>query len=164
LETCAVLELTSCMGFEVIIINLILAIPAYFICRSVFKRLKNDKTRKWTTWLTTIALTPILYVGLIFFWIITESYYPEREFSKEKWKTDEETRYEMTDDLIENEKLIGKTKEQVKELLGQGSVSFDGTVWTYSVGYRPGIIVIDPDVFEVQFKDDKVIKCWTRRT
>ena len=70
----------------------------------------------------------------------------------------------MTDDLVDNEKLIGKTKEEIIELLGQEENNLDSSLWTYYIGYKPSIIGIDPDVLEVEFKDDKVVKCWTRRT
>jgi len=70
----------------------------------------------------------------------------------------------MTDDLVDNEKLIGKTKEEIKELLGQEENNLDASRWTYYIGYKPSIIGIDPDVLEIEFKDDKVVKCWTRRT
>jgi hypothetical protein len=149
---------------DVIIINLILAIPTYFICRLIFRKIKDKGFRQLTTWLVTLALTPVVYVGLILIWFAVASYYPERDFEKEKWRTDIEKRYEMTDDLVDNEKLIGKTKEEIIELLGQEENNLDSSLWTYYIGYKPSIIGIDPDVFEIEFKDDKVIKCWTRRT
>lgn len=152
------------MGFDVIIINLVLAIPTYFICRLVSRRIQDTGTRRLTTWLLTIVLTPIIYVGLIVAWVSFASYYPERDFDKENWRTDIEKRYEMTDDLVDNEKLIGKTKEEVKELLGQENVNFDSTLWTYYIGFKPSILGIDPDVLEIEFKDNKVSKCWTRGT
>jgi amino acid transporter len=152
------------MGIEVIIINLVLAIPTYFICRLIFKRIEDKGARRLTTWSVTIALTPIVYVGLIFVWFAFASYYPERDFDKEKWKADIEKRYEMTDDLVDNGKLIGKTKEEIKELLGQEDVNLDSSRWTYYIGFKPSIIGIDPDVLEIEFKDNKVSNCWTRGT
>ena len=78
-------------------------------------------------WGTTIVMTPFLYVSLIFIWISYISYYPERDFDKEKWNANIETRYEMTDDLIDNGKLIGLTKDDVRQLLGEEEVSFNET-------------------------------------
>ena len=152
------------MGLDVIIINLILSIPTFFLCRLIFRKIKDKGVRQVTTWLTTILLTPIIYVGLIVVWVAYVSYYPERDFDKAKWKTDIEKRYEMTDDLVDNGKLIGKTKEEVKELLGQEDVSLDGSRWTYYIGFKPSLFGIDPDVLEIEFKEDKVSKCWTRET
>jgi hypothetical protein len=111
-----------------------------------------------------IRITPVIYVGLIIGWVSYVSYYPERDFDKEKWRTDIERRYEMTDDLVENGKLIGKTKDEIKELLGQEEVSLDGLRWTYYIGFKPSLFGIDPDVLEIEFKEDKVSKCWIRET
>lgn len=152
------------MGFEVIIINLVLAIPTYFMCRLIFKRIKDNGARRLTASLVTIVLTPVIYVGLILAWFAFATYYPERDFDKEKWETDIEKRYEMADDLVDNGKLIGKTREEIKELLGQEEVNLDSSRWTYYIGFKPSIIGIDPDILEVEFKDDKVSKSWTRGT
>ena len=149
---------------DVIIINLILAVPTYFICRLTFKKIKNNGFRQLTTWLVPLALTPIVYLGLILIWFAVATYYPERTFEKDKWTTDVEKRYEMTDDLVNNKKLIGKTKKEIIELLGQEENNLDSLRWTYYIGYKPSIIGIDPDVLEIEFKDDIVVKCWTRRT
>ena len=91
------------MGLDVIVINLILAIPTFFLCRLIFGKIKDRGTRILTTLSTTFLLTPIVYVGLIVIWVSYVNYYPERDFDKERWKTDIEKRYEMTDDLIDME-------------------------------------------------------------
>ena len=145
-----------------VIENLILAIPIYFICRLVFRSIKNKGVKQLVTLITTIVITPVVYAGLYVAWFAFVTYYPERDFDKEKWKTDIEKRYEMTDDLVDNEKLIGKTKEEIKELLGQEEVSMDSSRWTYYIGFKPGIVEIDPDVLQIEFKNGKVSKCWTQ--
>ncbi len=152
------------MGLVVIIINLVLAIPTLFLCRFIFRKIKDKGIRLLTIGVATFALTPLIYVGLIVAWVVYVSYYPERDFDKEKWKTDIEKRYELTDDLIDSGRLIGKTKEEVKELLGQEDLSFDGSRWTYYIGFKPSLFGIDPDVLEIEFKDGKVSKCRTRGT
>jgi amino acid transporter len=152
------------MGLDVIIINLILAIPTFLLCRLILRRIKDKWKRQLSIWLATLTLTPIIYFGLITGWVSFVSYYPERDFDKTKWETDIERRYEMTDDLVKNRKLIGKTKEEIKELLGQEGVSFDGSRWTYYIGFKPSLFGIDPDVLEIEFKEGKVSKSWTRET
>jgi hypothetical protein len=152
------------MGFDVIIINLILAVPVFFLCRLLFRKIIDDSKRRRLTWITTIVLTPLLYASLIFMLIAVVSYYPKRNFDKDKWRADVETRYEMTDDLVDNQKLIGKTREEVSELLGENGVNPNGLRWTYYIGFKPGLIRIDPDVLEIEFKDDRVSACWTHGT
>jgi outer membrane protein assembly factor BamE (lipoprotein component of BamABCDE complex) len=70
----------------------------------------------------------------------------------------------MTDDLVDNKKLIGKTKEEVIELLGPEEHTVSNSRWTYYIGFKPGIMAIDPDVLEIEFEDGKVVKCWTHGT
>lgn len=109
-------------------------------------------------------MTPVIYIGFIIGWILIASYYPERDFDQVKWQTDIERRYEMTDDLIDNGKLIGKTKNEIKLLLGQEEASFDGSTWTYYIGFKPSLLGIDPDILVIEFENGKVLKCWTRGT
>ena len=151
------------MGTDVIIINLILALPTFFLCKFLSRKIKAERTRQIAIWSATLLFTPIVYVALIVGWISYARYYPERAFDKEVWKTEVETRYELTDDLIDNKKLIGKTKEEIIELLGQEGVSMDSSLWTYYIGFKRGS-GIDPDVLEIEFKNGKVAKCWTRGT
>lgn len=40
------------------------------------------------------------------------------KFEFSKWKTDEHSRYTMVNDIIENDLLLGKSKEEVLQLLG----------------------------------------------
>ncbi len=98
-----------------------------------------------------------MYIAII-------SYYPKKDFDKEKWRVDEEKRYEMTDDLVENNKLIGKNKIGDYRLIGTGKIDTESNRWTYYIGFKPHLLGIDPDVLELEFKDDEVIKCWTRKT
>lgn len=42
----------------------------------------------------------------------------EEQFTKENWKTYSYKRYKMTDEIIENKLIIGKTKQEIIFLLG----------------------------------------------
>jgi hypothetical protein len=152
------------MGFEVIIINLILAIPIFILVRLIFEKIKVRSIRIAVTLISTLVLTLMVYVGIITLWLSVAMYYPKEDFDKDKWKSDVKKRYEMTDDLVNNKKLIGKTKEEIIQLLGQEENIFESDEWTYNVGFRPSMFGIDPDILEIEFKDDKVIKCITRET
>ena len=71
------------LSFEVYIINLIIAVPLFFIIRWIFKRLvKNENLGKLATWISTIILTPIIYSILIVLWITIASYYPKMVFGQ----------------------------------------------------------------------------------
>ena len=93
---------------------------------------------------------------LLFFVYI--NYYPEREFSAETWHVDKEKRYEMTSDLIENRILIGKTKKEISDLLGKDYYTYSADHWVYEIVHVPGLLNIDPDVLDIYFEDDKVVR------
>ena len=108
------------MTHEVPVLILILAIPVYFLTKWILMKLKlgSEKNRKYLAIIPTIILSAFLYVGIIMIWIFSVSYYPKTDFNKQVLIDNKEDRYKMSNDIIKNEKLIGKTKEQVIEILG----------------------------------------------
>jgi hypothetical protein len=146
------------VSIEVYLILLVLVLPTFYFWRWLLKKLiKTDKTRKIATWIATIVATPIIYVGLALLLFFYMTYFPESDFNKEKWFADKEKRYELSDDLIESKILIGKTKEEVRQLLGDELNTDNSNHWNYYLGFRPSLLGIDPDVLDIQFKDGKVV-------
>lgn len=154
------------MSPEVPVIILILAIPVYFLTKWIFKKLKlgNEKNRKYLAIIPTIILSPLLYVGIIMIWIFSVSYYPKTNFKKQEWNENKEERYKMSKDIIKSDILIGKTMEEVIELLGDDFYSYEDNHIVYDLGFVPRLFNIDPDVLEIYFKNGKVIKVEQRNT
>ena len=154
------------MSPEVPVIILILAIPVYFLTKWIFKKLKlgNEKYRKYLAIIPTIILSPLLYVGIIMIWIFSVSYYPKTDFNMQEWNENKEERYKMSNDIIKSDILIGKTKEEVIELLGEDYYSYDESHIAYDLGFVPGLFNIDPDVLDIYFKNGKVIKVGQHET
>ncbi len=154
------------MSPEVPVIILILAVPVYFLTKLIFNRLKlgNEKNRKYLAIIPTVIFSPLLYVGIIMIWVFSVSYYPETDFSKQEWKENKEERYKMSNDIIESEMLIGKTKEEVIELLGDDFYSYDEGHIAYDLGFVPGLFNIDPDVLDIYFENSKVTKVGKHET
>jgi hypothetical protein len=127
------------LDFSIIAINLVIAIPTFFILRWVLRKsIPSDKPlRKVLTWAGTIIFTPAIFFGLILLYVAYSTYYPERDFNELVWRTDKEKRYEMTKDLIKSEILIGKTKEDVQKILGDDFFKYDEEHWAYDVGFVP---------------------------
>ncbi|OZI09685.1 hypothetical protein BWI93_02115 [Siphonobacter sp. BAB-5385] len=67
----------------------------------------------------TIAATPILYVTLVLFFFKAISYTPNLDFEAELWATQTAKRFQMAEDLIDSEILLGKDTTQIKALLGE---------------------------------------------
>ncbi|MEE1943838.1 hypothetical protein VRU48_01885 [Pedobacter sp. KR3-3] len=108
--------------------------------------------------LLTLASTPIIYLALAMLFLFGITSYPNRDFDKEKWKNEPDTRYELTKDLISSQILIGKTKTQVKQLLGhENGNEDDEDLWYYDIGFISSTGNVDPDILELQFKNGRVI-------
>lgn len=146
------------LDFSVYLINLGISIPTFFLLRWTLKKFikTDDSLRQLITWTGTIILTPLIYVGLIVVFVFYVSYYPTKEFNETGWRTEKEKRYEMTKDIIDNDLLIGKTKEEIVKTLGDDYFKYNEDHWGYEVGFVPGLFNIDPDVLDIHFKDDKV--------
>ena len=123
------------MSPEVPIIVLIIAIPTFFILRWILKRfLKDKKTRNWTSFIGTIIIAPILYNGLIIAFFSYLFYEPQFDFEKERWFTDKNSRFEMSDDLVNSRILNGKTKSEIIELIGESENDNSTDIWIYDLG------------------------------
>jgi len=153
------------LSIQVYFILIILGIPTFFVWRWLFKKfIRADKTRKIATWTATIMATPLIYVGLIMLLLFSMSYHPTHNFDREKWLTDKEMRYELSEDIIDSKMLIGKTKTEVRQILGDENNLERSDNWRYYLGLRPGFANIDPDVLDIEFKDGKVIRVGQHET
>lgn len=143
-----------------ILIILFLTAPIYLLSKWLLDNLKlgSKKDRKFFAIIPALIVSPLVYIGIIMIWILSTCYYPKKEFNKEEWKTNIEERYKMTENIIDSRILIGKTKEEVIELLGTDNIKSGKDHILYSIGFVPGIANIDPDVLDIYFKNGRVIK------
>lgn len=153
------------ISIEVYVILAILGVPTFFVWRWLLKKIvKTDNTRKMATWIATVVTTPFIYVGLIILWIFSISYHPTHDFDQDQWFADKESRYELSEDIIDSNMLIGKTKSEVRQLLGDEGNAEESDYWYYYLGLRPGFANIDPDVLTIEFKQGKVIRVGQHET
>lgn len=147
------------VSIEVFFIVLFLGVPTFFIWRWLLKKvIKTNKARKIATWAATLVTAPLIYVGLFMLWVFCTSYYPSRDFEQGKWFADKEKRYELSESIIESNMLIGKTKAEVRQLLGDEGNADGREYWSYYLGFKPGLFNIDPDVLDIEFKDGRVVR------
>jgi hypothetical protein len=142
------------LGHYVMII--ITGIPVFFFWCWVYRRRTSTVKRRTMTWLGTIITAPILYVVLIMTWIMISEYYPNRDFDKMMWQTNKDERYEYTHDLIKSKILLGKTRDQVLNLLGDDADTSQIDELGYDIGFRPELTGIDPSYLIIDFKNGKV--------
>ena len=156
--TAFVLEIPQLFGLSlsVYIILLLIGIPVYFLWRWLFRRwIKGLTAIKPLTWLITFITTPLIYVGIVLLGLGIISYYPARDFNAMDWKTDRNSRYELSENLIKSHLLIGKSKEEVRTLLGKEKNTSLMRTWTYYLGIKPGLGV-DESILKVHFQNNKV--------
>jgi len=73
------------MSKEVYIINLVIGVVTFFILRWTLKKfVKADKLRIGLTWVGTIILTPLIYVGLIAIFFSILFHQPTRDLEKKQ--------------------------------------------------------------------------------
>ncbi|OOQ58372.1 hypothetical protein BC343_11090 [Mucilaginibacter pedocola] len=146
------------MSIEVYVIWAVLNIPFYFIFKNVFrKRIGDKRKRSLLIWACMLAAAPVFYVLLVIGFFAAMAYYPDRDFDREGWNTNKDTRYEYSESLIESRMLIGKTKTEVRRLLGADEGRDNDSSWCYELGFKPGFGNIDPDYMCIKFLNDKVV-------
>lgn len=141
-----------------IISFLITAVFVFVLLYFIFRKYTSvtNPSKSIGYWLSVVVATPVLYFGIICIWLLLSSQYDAKIFNEENWSTNENTRYEYVDDLIENEKLIGLTIAEVKAMLGEEDNIDDSTI-TYYIGYSPKYFLnMDPDWLEAKLVDGKV--------
>lgn len=146
---------------DVLLINILISIPVFI---GLWLLLKKKHHRLSLTFTGTLVITPIVYVLIISAWVFFDSYYPTKSFNQISWKSDPMTRYEMTQDLIQSELLIGKSKTEIESILGEQSSNFEKDHWRYEIGYVPSLLNIDPSMLDIYFVDDIVVKVDERKS
>lgn len=87
---------------------------------------------------------------------VDSTYRFDRKFDEVSWKSDHELRYEMTADIVESGMLLGKTKDEIKALLGNDSYNFADDHWRFYTGFGPFFWNKEPGSLDVIFSNGKV--------
>jgi hypothetical protein len=95
---------------------------------------------------------------------IFSNYHHEKYFSSETWLDKPALRYELSNDMITSEILIGKSKTEIESLLGTHEwLSWDDTKkdhdtnkWNYALGLEPGAFNTEKECLEITFKNNEV--------
>lgn len=132
----------------------------------VFLFIRTIDNRKWLTFLVSVALTPFVYFYAAYPMInIFSDYHHQKYFNSEAWNEKPALRYELSDDMIASEVLIGKTKAEIESLLGthewltwnDSLKAHDSNRWNYALGIEPGAFNIKKECLEIYFEDDHVL-------
>ncbi len=153
--TMIALFLTQIFGIstEVYVIIILLALPIFFI----WSTWSLIVLPRWQIiWSLTIVTAPIFYVVIVLIFFYISEYYPNKNFDQKQWFANKDERYEYSENIIESKILVGKTKTQVRQILGDEGNNDKDNDWYYDLGFRPEFANIDPDNLEITFKNGKV--------
>tara|TARA_R110001592_G_scaffold218396_1_gene472450 strand:+ start:584 stop:1081 length:498 start_codon:yes stop_codon:yes gene_type:complete len=132
----------------------------------LFLFLNTVDKRKWLTALISLVLTPFVFFFLFYpFLNIVSSYHHQKYFDNNAWIEKPELRYEMIDNTMESDTLIGASKEKIVMLLGNAEwlswddakKAYDTNKWNYGLGIEPGAFNDKKECLEITFQDEKVI-------
>ncbi|EDP70112.1 hypothetical protein FBALC1_11282 [Flavobacteriales bacterium ALC-1] len=131
----------------------------------LFLFLNTVDKRKWLSALIALVLTPLVYFYMFYpFLNIISSYHHQKYFESDAWTEKPALRYEMIDNTIASDTLIGISKERITTLLGEAEwLSWDDAKkthninkWNYALGIEPGAFNDKKDCVEITFKNNKV--------
>ena len=147
----------------IVIFNIIIFVLVYLFVKTIDKR-------KWLSIVVSLVLTPIVYF-YVFYPILNifSSYHHQKYFNSEAWLEKPNLRYEMTNNILKTDTLIGKTKPEVQKLLGtyewlswnDSIKNHDDNLWNYALGQLPGAMNTKKECMTVVFKNDKVAQIET---
>lgn len=132
----------------------------------VFLFVNTIDKRKWLTFIISVIATPFIYFyGFYPMVNIFSSYHHEKYFDSSSWKSSPDLRYEMSDDLVGSKELLGRSKNDVKMLLGKyewfswndAINDKDPNYWNYGLGIEPGAMNDKKDNMLVVFKNNRVV-------
>lgn len=152
----------------IITIPLVIIMCIVFVLLFLFVRTIDH--RKWLSIIVSLVLTPLVYFYAVYPMInIFSNYHHQKYFSADSWNEKPALRYELSDDMIASEVLIGQTKNEIDSMLGNYEwLSWDDKKkdhdinrWNYSLGMEPGAFNSKKDILELVFEKDKVITVYT---
>lgn len=99
-----------------VLFQLLTIVPLFYLVK---RKIVSQSNSNFRVLLITFTLSIILFFS--FYTVNNEIIKPlwkSKDFSKKEWSDNRESRYRMVNDLIDNNKLKGKSKSQVIDMLG----------------------------------------------
>jgi hypothetical protein len=148
------------------IITPILVIFNIAIFALLFLFVRTIDKRKWLSILVTLVLTPLVYFYIFFPLLnVFSNYHHQKYFDAEVWREEPALRYEMTKNILSTDTLIGLTKSEIQQQLGnyewlswnEERKDHDPDYWNYSLGMLPGAFNTKKECMTIIFEDNNVV-------
>ena len=132
----------------------------------LFLFLNTVDKRKWLTALIGLVLTPLVYFYMFYPFVnIVSNYHHQKYFNSKAWIEKPDLRYEMINETIASDTLIGLSKNTISKLLGKYEwLSWDNSKkvhddnrWNYALGTEPGAFNDQKECVEITFENDEAI-------
>ncbi|MEO1032644.1 MAG: hypothetical protein AAFX55_14625 [Bacteroidota bacterium] len=132
----------------------------------LFLFLNTVDKRKWLTAIISLVLTPFVYFYMFYPFVnIVSNYHHQKYFNSEAWLEKPALRYEMIDQTIASDTLIGLPKHTITKLLGtyewltwdEQQNAHDENKWNYALGIEPGAFNDQKECAEISFENGNVI-------
>jgi len=152
------------------IITPLLVVFMLIVFTLLFLFLNTVDKRKWLTFIISLVLTPFVYFYVFYPFVnIFSNHHHQKYFNSQAWVEKPALRYEMIDNIMESDTLIGLSKSKVKGLLGKyewlswddSKKMHDENKWNYGMGILPGAFNDQKEALLLLFKDDKLISLET---
>lgn len=129
--------------------------PVYTVYKYQINKTITSKIKRIVLlWVLSILTTPVFFLAVISFIIMICISHPRHAFTKKKWATEKEERYQLVDDMITSQLLIGKSKQEVIQLLELEHNSVESECWHYNIGRKPGVFNLAYEL-EIDFLRDR---------
>ncbi|WP_299624727.1 hypothetical protein [uncultured Tenacibaculum sp.] len=138
----------------IVIVLILLVISGWIASKvSLLMNFKNEINK-----ITFISFSTLVFIVLIpLLLVYNYLYYPNKAFDKKIWNSVVHVRYEMSKNIIEKELLIGKSKQEVIQLLGTKEFYTEDNRIMYTIGHIPSLFNIDPNILCVELENDIVV-------
>lgn len=142
-----------------------IGLPIFLFTKRILKaKIINERSRNVASFFSAFTIVPMIYAAMIIGMFGWMEHYPKLDFDSQSWESQEEERFKMSKDIIESKMLLGKTENEVIEILGNDFIKERTNSVTYYLGFVPGFLNIDPDVLDIYFENNKVTHVEQRRT
>ncbi len=122
--------------------------------------IQRDPTLKTLTWVITIVTAPFILGGIfiLFFLSIFNNDKPNIAFNKKIWDANKFECFRQSNDIISNKMLLGKTKNEVRLILGNEDNADSAEYNHYKLGELSRGMGWSEPFFEIEYQNSKVIK------
>jgi len=144
------------MILKIIIELIFISTIIYFLHKMLLNKFyaKRDK-RKFVFGVTVLFA---FLISIIVVLILNISFVPSSiKFNMQVWEENLSQRNKMAKYIIEKKLLIGKTKQEVINMLGNDYYNYPNMM-SYQIGYSDNYMSVDPDVLYINFENNQVIE------